>query len=943
MLSMYVFSDGNTAKQSLNAVAMFMNGGGFAALISLSATFSIVATAFQYIMTRDLMSLLKWFAVYFTVTVILVGVPVSVKVVDVTNPMKANTIVDNVPYGIAMSASVISSISYGLSQGVADVFHTTDDGDYNQTGMLFGAKVYHSVLQSATIVDSDTRGALSDFVSQCIIPDIKINHKYTFNQVANAPDIFAFLNGTSKTGKSFHMSPLRGIFYKQKFMTCADALPKIEAAVSTQTQTQFAEVGRLLGMPGKLHINDVENTIQNSQQYLMGMSMSAKNTLMQNVAVNAVREGIGTSFAKGDATAALMNYASTTAMQKQLLTDFAEGHQATYMLPLMQTTFFLLMVILFPVVVLLAMQPLLFKKMLSTYLISLIYLGLWPVCFTIINFMVQTRLQLALISAAQAGGTGAGITLSNQNAMLYMMEQSAGYASSLVALVPVIAGGVLFGMHRVFMSAAQVMVGTMQREVMSVSDPAATGNISMGDTSVGNHSWNNVSANKWDTNATHFAGSSSQNTGAGAIVTTTPDGNTVVNATGAQSQLPVGLNMAHNLSASLQASSDHARTAAVSEQKSFNTAVSNVGSQIESYSATHGTNSSEGHGSSVGNTTSLDHAMTTLQQLSHEASQATGVTEAQASTAMTQMSLGVHGSGNVGISSPKVAAWANGSVGAKVGTEGQEQSTHSHNVNSSANASHSESRLDQFRSALQTVQTYGDNHHSETGSSKSASFAAQLSSNLNQATTASHNYSTDRSESARLSEQASYVQHNAASINANLAQPFANYVANHASSTAEANNILGNANDPATNQLRNQMASNFMQSREAQLKQQFTTSQPGHLNTMSKTGNASVSGDSAVRAAHSRDNARIEAKGAGAAFNQNAYLANNQTVDSMQHALKQKIVDGQQDLQGKAVAEHGKTSDAINTGGKRAEKGLLGGLADAVIFDKDINPPEGKD
>lgn len=919
MFELYVFSDGQTAVKILNAVAAFVSGKSFAEAISIAMTFSIVFAVFQYISTHDLTVMAKWFGAYFAVTVIMLGATTSVKVIDVTNPMAAGTIVDNVPYGIAVPASVISNLSYALSQGIADVFHTVDDADYNKTGLLFGAKVFHTVLQSATVVPSETRAAMGNFVSECIIPDIKINHKYTFDELAHSANIFTFLS-------SHRMSPLRGIFYQGQFMTCAAALPKIEASVAKQTPEQFALFGHLLGLNPKQPQFNPQTLIQDSQQYLMGLSISAKDTLLQNVAINALREGIGTSFAKGDASAALINYASTTAMQKQLLADFTEGHQGAYMMPLIQTTLFILLLGLFPVVALIALTPLFFKHMVKTYLLSLIYLGIWPTCFTVINFMVQARLSANLTGLASAHK---GITLSNQHALLYMMEQSAGYASTLITMVPIISGGLLFGLHRMFMQSATVMLGSMQRSVVGEADQDAKGDIALANTSIGNHSWNNVSANKWDTNTTHFAGSRSTQLADGAVSTITPDGHHVVNATSGMSQLPVGLNFAKSLAASFQASSDHAHQAAVHAQDSYNTALSNAASTIVSYSDTTTNSQSYGTGESIGHTNSYDQAMSKMHSLAHDAAQSLGVSDEQAARAITQIATSQKGSMSFKSDKSfvgKVAAWASGisgSVEASISGSQESNSAHAHTINQGATTNSRASRLEEFRSAMHEVQNYASNQHVEQGASKADALAHQFSSNLSQATTASHTMSTDQSESSRMSELASRAQQESVGLNENLSQGFANYVQARASSESEANSILSNANDAATTQLRNEMAQAYLHDHQQQAEQWLSSQQSTSVNDIAQRGQSIVQSQASVQSLNVESNDVVAHKGAATAFNQNQLEWVSDRVEQQHIDGNQLIKNHDANLQIREDSLTDKNQAKLEQGAKDAETGAL--------------------
>ena len=526
MLAVYVFTAGNTTSQVFNAVSAFMKTDAFGHAMSIAVMFSIVAGVVSYIKTHDLTALLKWFAVYFCVSFLLVGVKTDVAIFDLTNPMNPY-FVDNVPYGIAIPASIITSLEAGLTQGLEDVFHTPDDVSYDTTGMLFGAQLFNAVNNGSFVLDSTTKDNFNHFVRQCIVPDILINHKYTFEQLSGAPNVLSFL-------ASQQMSPLRGIFLNGKFTTCASALPIISQAIQSNANSQTSWISNFLFGDKVVSGGDLFSKIQNVYSYMMGMTDSASDILYQNTMINAIRSGIGTQIAKNDSAAAMMNYGYTSAMQKQLLADNTLARVASYMIPLSQTVFMLIMIGIFPVIALLSMQPMLFVRTLKNYIGSVIYLATWPILFCIINFVMTTELSSHMSSITQMQG---GITLSNQNELLYVSEQFAAYCGYLIALVPVIAGFIFKGLDAVFMNAAQTLMGNMQGWTSQTATSIADGNVSLANSSIGNHNWNNWSANKHDTNYSNMSGMQTNQLQNGGTVTQTPMGNEIYNTSGAMSNL----------------------------------------------------------------------------------------------------------------------------------------------------------------------------------------------------------------------------------------------------------------------------------------------------------------------------------------------------------------------------------------------------------------------
>lgn len=477
MLAVYVFTAGSTTREVFNAVSAFMKTDDFSKAISIAVMCSVLGCLVQFLQTHDYRLLFKWFAVYFCVTTLLIGVKTNVQIFDLTDPMNIYT-VDNVPYGIAMPASIITSIEAGLTQGISDVFHTPDDVSYATTGMLFGAQLFNAVNNGSVILDDETKNNFNHFVRQCIVPDILINHKYTFGQLANSPDILSFLGQQQ-------MSPLRGIYINGQFDTCATAFPIISQEIQSNVSDQKSNISNLLLGDHPITGGDLFSKIQNVYSYMMSMTDDASHVLYQNTMINGIRDGIGTQIAKNDSAAAMLNYGYTSAMQKQLLADNTLARVATYMVPIFQTIFVLLLIAVFPIIALLSLQPMLFYKILKTYICGFVYISTWPILFCVINFFMTSELSSHMSAISQLRG---GITLSNQNQLLYASEQFAAYCGYLIALIPVIAGFIFKGLDSVFMNAAQTLMGNMQGWTSQTATALADGNVSLANSSIGNHS-----------------------------------------------------------------------------------------------------------------------------------------------------------------------------------------------------------------------------------------------------------------------------------------------------------------------------------------------------------------------------------------------------------------------------------------------------------------------
>lgn len=754
MLSVYVYTNGDVANAFFNAIAAFLGTDDWATLLYIGSIFAVLGSAFLYTQTHDLMTFLKFFGVYMAVTCLMLAPKTSVEIIDVSNPM-ATYQVDNIPVGLALPASVISTIGYGLTQDLSDIFHTVDDVSYTHTGMLFGAKLFYTVTQGSQIQSSELRENMMDFTRQCIIPDITINKKYTVQQLVDTPDILSFLSSES-------MSPLRGIYMNGQFQTCAAALPIIKTEVQTEATTQQNWIERLLNGDNDPNTAELQTQVGDIYSQMIGMSQDAQSILVQNMMVNALRQGIQNSFAATDSTSAMLNYAETSGLQKQLLSDNTIARTATYLIPLMQTVFFLLCVGVFPIIIVFALQPWLFANMLKNYIFSLVYLNLWSVLFVLLDFIMKTALSHSMTGLAIDQG---GITLSNQNALLYEVEQFAGYAGYLMISVPLLAGFIFRGLQNTIASAAITMVGGVQSNLSSTASGLAEGNMSMGNANIGNESWNNMSANKHDLNSTYFAGQSSKQIADGSIITGNTTSHAVLSMSSAISQTPISMHWGNSISASANEQAAYHRSEASSAATNFSESIS-AGSQALT-SLSHSVSNSKGSSDSWNITDSahVNEAIHHASTVAHDYAERHSISDQEANQVLIQSTIG----GSLGVGGQN--------LGGKVSLEGNAIK----NAISTATGDYSDAKnfaqTSGYSHDISLIHDATRSHSYHANSEDAASALNSLSTHLDTAKSASTQWSTQLTEAQNFDRVSQLATSNSAGFNQNLDQQFVEWLA----------------------------------------------------------------------------------------------------------------------------------------------------------------------
>lgn len=114
----------------------------------------------------------------------------------------------------ALSASLITTVGYGLAQSYDALLSMPDDLQYTQTGSLFGSRL----IQASTdfrIINPNLKEAMNAYFRNCVVGDIRLNHKYSVEDLAHSTDIWNLV--------TTHPSPLRMTPVNNQLVTCAEA------------------------------------------------------------------------------------------------------------------------------------------------------------------------------------------------------------------------------------------------------------------------------------------------------------------------------------------------------------------------------------------------------------------------------------------------------------------------------------------------------------------------------------------------------------------------------------------------------------------------------------------------------------------------------------------------------------------------------------------------
>ncbi|HBQ4090277.1 TPA: conjugal transfer mating pair stabilization protein TraG, partial [Klebsiella pneumoniae] len=836
------------------------------------------------------MDLIGW---VFSLTLVsmLVVIRTPVQIIDYSNVAQVYE-VDNVSIGLAIPASLTTRVGNALIQSYEMVFALPDSVTYSKTGMLFGSNL---VAKSTDFLSQNPQitTLFSDYVQNCVMGDIFLNHKYSFEELLNSPDPYTLIFANP--------SPLRGVFDKNnQFQTCEEASRDLKSALALDTQTGGKTwnyyVRQLFG--GKPNPDLLfSQMIGDSYNYFYSSGQSAGQIIRQNVTMNALRSGIQSYAARSGDTASLVNMANTSSLEKQRLAQATMGHQALRALPLMQTVIMGLMIGMFPIMVMAAMFNMMTLQVLKGYVFALIWLQTWPLLFAILNSAM----------AYYAKQNGVPVVLSELSQVQLKNSDIATTAGYIAVMIPPLSWGIVKSMGAAFSSA----YSHFSSSGLSATSQAASGVVD-GNYSFANMQMENVSGYSWGTNSTTSFGQMSRQLANGGMSTQTRDGSMVWDSGGAMSKLPVDINVGRQIASAQQQMAREADVQAESALHGYNSSVTSAWNSLQQF----GTNK----GNSTSTTTGADTTESSQDSMARSKMWNAVVANAKANNISNEESFQqlmdkstkgavsgeIYGGGKWSSGDQlagklgKLATGfsAEGGFKGSVALSGTSGSTDS--TNESGRESH-DSRHDTSSQAAKDFKEASDyftsrktttsgNITDNNASSRVDQFAASLSSAKN----SYDQYTTSRTRSHEYSEMASRTESMSGQMNENLTQQFANFVQHRAPQDAEA--ILTNTSSPEIAAQREALAREFVKEQvEPRVDAAY---QQGRESIGQNMAGVSGGGDNgSVMADYGQNSGRIDAMTQDAGIKDNV----GQKVDGMIAENKQQHKETRENIQQQGV------------------------------------------
>ncbi|ELY5940676.1 conjugal transfer mating pair stabilization protein TraG [Cronobacter malonaticus] len=844
MDTVYVLAGGEFLANIFNGVATMLGTTEWSSMFRIATLVSVMVLFATYLRGHDPLEFLKFIAYFILLTSIMTIPKRTVQIIDRTDATSVRTI-DNVPLGLAAPAKFITSIGTAMTEGFEAVFHTPDSVTYSKTGMLFGANLVGTATDFM-FSNGDLADLFSEYVRNCVIGDIMLNHKYSFQELMDNSDPYSLIFSRP--------SPLRGVMVPygnsmattEGFMTCEDLAnsvlkPQLTADTSAGGRTWDRYVSRLMG--ARADGSALFGTLlADSYDYYYGGGASASQIMRSAVVMNGLKMGIAAYGAQNGDAAGLVNLASQSSYTKMRLSQATSANIATTYLPLMNTVLLAMVIGLFPVIMLLATVHTLTMQVLKGYIYTLIYLQAWGPMFAILNYAVSSYL---------TGKTGAmSFSLSNLSVIQQTHADIGSIAGWLSLSIPFLAMGLVKGLGSVVSQAGNYLGTAMNSTATSESSRAGDGTWAFN-----NLQTENVAGNKWDNNYSWQSGNATTQTGNGATWTRTADGSTVANTTGAISKLATEVTGDKVTQSGLQKLQRDSQSQLQSINETLGHTASTGMSQLSQWASQRGNSDTVSRGADNSISSNETAAISKLQSVVSRYARDNNVSEAEALQRALESSFNSSLSGGASLSAGldtsktiegKAIEWTTGLSGKIEGHidknySGNDTSSHGTSKDMSNRTSHSKDfsaqDLKDIRHGVDVIASHRTTDNSSHTDNASGSLLNQMAATFSDMRTQASQYSDTLNRSHEYAQMASYAENHSDAMRSNYTQEFVEYAKeNH----PDAQRILTDVSSPEVRAEREQLAAQFVKDRMLpQLEAEFSANR---AHTAEGIGSVSPSG-----------------------------------------------------------------------------------------------------
>ena len=845
-----VFSYWNIRELELvfNAVAAIVGSGDYLGLLRTLALVGLLAMAMAVLAGfSQLPDFGRWVIMLALFNAMLLVPKVNVVITDRTGTQPSATVA-NVPIGLAAFAHSISHIGDWLTRSFETTFSLPADIQFRTNGTLFGHRVQQEVLHTK-FDNSILTGSLMEFYRECVIPEYSTGFVVA-SDLAKSNDIWTYLSGKTNPGRLVTIRTIPGVPVPTATDAygCDVAYTYLTAQIVAVNTQQMNTLGRRLypGLSTAAANAAVQGAIQTSTNYMLGVSTTALDATKQAAMSNFMIDAQYMLPAQlGDAASASANLGQAQAIRSTSESYKMMAKMAESTMPKVKNIVEIVQYSVFPIILLLVLLS--GHKgglVLKAYVMSLVWVQLWPPLYAVMHLVMTMH---AKDLAAMTGGLGLSMSQYSLVNNAYISDEAIAGMIAATA-IPAIAAAIVKGGD----VGAQAIAGMVSpaRESERIASGMSSGNLQMGNASLGNQSFDTMSGLQHNTRPTIRQGGfeSTAQDGVKRFTGTDANGNAmqINDASGAVHTLPTKINLGSKASGALQTASENSERTAFTESVAAREAMTSALSQTASFEKGHGKSAAAGQQDMTSSQASFLQSYNEAQKIAHNYASGHGLSQKQEAELIASASAEASGGINIFGNGATVSA------GATVKGKSSSGTTQMQNV------AHQLAQDKGFANAITAMKSAAHQDTFTQGEDKTAKAAQGIRSSFDQAKSHDESAQAAHEKSLTFKEAASRTKEMAGSYDANYTNEFVGWMQTQSDRTGHRYTV-DDVTDMALHDkgVLEQYADRFVSEQLVPKIDQAIEKPTNNVAGQHEQNKAAVPGTEAVTHSHNRNDARV--------------------------------------------------------------------------------------
>ncbi|WP_272570331.1 conjugal transfer protein TraG N-terminal domain-containing protein [Providencia sp. PROV255] len=463
--NVYTVGDIEFMHNVFNAIAMLMNSGMFSDLFRIAALLGVIGIVISSAISAGKTISFQNMAVCIVMYMVFFQVSARVNIEDVTSGRFRA--VDNVPAGLAASASIISTVGYSITEKMEQAFSTPSMTEYGALDPLVALSTFYDSMKNPMkwfMANEKPRvdfaRSIQNYMKTCVMNDIARGAK-TYSTLYRSTEGVQALRSTD----SFQ----RVVLYDGQMVgwdpstpdmkdvssqyTCAEAYDKLNMMYSSSTKMLTAAFQRSYKALGRDCVPGKSCSQSSKAQEILNF-YNISGTTMRDFQMTMIMYPYLRDVPKYGHEAAFRGAAAVTRTQTQTQQAFQWASSGASFLSWMAAfmpIFQGLIYALTPFMAFLVGLGIMGVRLIMKYFLVIIWTQTWMPLAAIVNMYVLVHTQNNLSVIFSDPGQ---VSFDKLYIMLYETQKSIGLAGNLYAMIPALGGFIVWGSSVAFNSLA---------------------------------------------------------------------------------------------------------------------------------------------------------------------------------------------------------------------------------------------------------------------------------------------------------------------------------------------------------------------------------------------------------------------------------------------------------------------------------------------------------